>query len=101
MSIFFFYNNRKPRKYEHKPIYWDPRKEALDERIAKIKKEMGIEEEDKESYKPSIKGSFVNASPHLKRKLDKGEDREKRKSRNIIIAVILVILLVVAYYMYF
>ena len=100
MSLFFFYNNRKPKKYEHKPIYWDPQKEALEERIAKIKREMGIEQ-DEHSYKSTIKGSFINASPHLKRKIEKGEDSEKRKMRNSIIAVVLVILLIVFYYFYF
>ena len=43
MALFSFYHMRKPRQFEHKPIYWDPHKEALEERVSKIKREMGIE----------------------------------------------------------
>ena len=40
MALFSFYNMRKPRQYDHKPIYWDPHKEALEERISKVKREI-------------------------------------------------------------
>lgn len=43
MALFSFYNMRKPRQFDHKPIYWDPHKEALEERISKVKREMGVE----------------------------------------------------------
>ena len=46
MGMFSFYNMRKPRQFEHKPIYWDPRKEKLEQRIHKVKMEMGVEETD-------------------------------------------------------
>ena len=26
MALFSFYNVRKPRQFDHKPIYWDPHK---------------------------------------------------------------------------
>ena len=29
MALFSFYNMRKPRQFDHKPIYWDPHKEEL------------------------------------------------------------------------
>lgn len=35
MALFSFYNMRKPRQFDHKPIYWDPHKEALEERTVK------------------------------------------------------------------
>ena len=34
MALFSFYNVRKPRQFEHKPIYWDPDKEELEKRIS-------------------------------------------------------------------
>lgn len=43
MALFSFYNMRKPRQFDHKPIYWDPHKEALEERISKVKREMVVE----------------------------------------------------------
>ena len=44
MAFFSFYNVRKPRQFEHKPIYWDPHKEEMEERVRRIKREMGMEE---------------------------------------------------------
>lgn len=66
MGLFSFYNNRRPRQYDHKPIYFDPHKEAMEERVRKIKKEMGLIEQD-EDFKPSIKGTFVEGTSHLKK----------------------------------
>ena len=41
MAKFFFYNNRKPRKINYKPILFDPeedaRKEKLQKRINAVK----------------------------------------------------------------
>lgn len=42
MALFSFYNVRKPRQFNHKPIYWDPHKEAMEERVRKMKREMGL-----------------------------------------------------------
>ncbi len=39
MALFFF-NNKRIRKFEHKPIYWNPEREALEDRVARIRKEL-------------------------------------------------------------
>jgi hypothetical protein len=57
MSIFFFFYQRKPRPFEHKPIYFDPQKEAF-----QSAKEKGIK-------RSPIKGRFVEGTIHLKRRL--------------------------------
>ena len=44
MALFSFYNVRKPRQFNHKPIYWDPHKEAMEERVRKMKREMGMKQ---------------------------------------------------------
>lgn len=82
MGMFSFYNVRKPRQYEHKPIYWNPHKEALDKRIHDAKREMGLEIPDEE-YKPSIKGTFVEGTSHLKKSRDKGDDVRGRTYKNV------------------
>ena len=93
MALLSFYNNRRPRSFNHKPIYWDARKEALDERILKTKKEMGIVVSDEE-YKPNIKGTFVQGTTHLKKRIENGESAQTRKYVNVKLAIILVLLLV-------
>lgn len=100
MALFSFYNVRKPRKFNHQPIYWDPRKENLEERTRKIKRELGLEKVD-ENYKPQIKGTFVEGTTHLKRRVEKGETSQSRSYKNVKLAVALAVLLVLLWYLFF
>jgi len=100
MGLFSFYNNRRPRQYEHKPIYFDPHKEAMEERVRKIKKEMGLIEQD-EDFKPSIKGTFVEGTSHLKKRVSKGESTRSRSYKNIILIGAVVILVILGWYLFF
>lgn len=98
MGLFFFYNQKKPRGFNHKPIYYDPRKEALDERVQKVKREIGEPIDDAE-YKPNLKGAFRNETEHLNRK---DENPHKYSSAmSIRLGVALVLLVVLMYYLYF
>ncbi len=99
MSLFSFYNVRKPRQFEHKPIYWDSKKEALEERVLKVKREMGLEEKPEE-YKPQIKGSFIEGTTHLRRSKDRGDDSRGREYKNVKLFVVLVVLLVLFWFLY-
>ena len=92
MAFISFYNMRKPRQFDHKPIYWDPRKEALEERISKVKREMGIEE-PLEEYKPHIKGTFIEGTSHLKKHVERGESSRSRTYKNVKLFVGLAVLL--------
>ncbi|MDR2472264.1 MAG: hypothetical protein LBD53_01705 [Tannerella sp.] len=100
MGIFQFYNVRKPRQFEHKPIYYDPRKEALNRRVHKAKMELGVEETDYEQYKEDIRGSFVESTKHLRKSRDKGEDISSRLYKNMRLILVLVILAVLFWYFY-
>ena len=99
MALFSFYNVRKPRQFEHKPIYWDPHREAMQERVSKIKREMGMEE-PLEEYKPQIKGSFVEGTSHLKKSMDKGVDSRSLKYRNVKLLVALAVLAAVFWFLF-
>ena len=88
MALFSFYNMRKPRQFDHKPIYWDPHKEALEERISKVKREMGVEE-PLEEYKP-----------HLKKSVGRGEDSRARRYKNVKLAVALAVLAAFFWYLF-
>ncbi|MGL4292058.1 MAG: hypothetical protein ACRCSQ_00525 [Bacteroidales bacterium] len=91
-----FFNVRKPRQFRHDPIYFDPKKEELEERIRKVKREMG--ELPEEDYKPNLKGSFVDQTSHVRRR--QADEEKASSSRNIRLAVILAILLILLYYFY-
>ena len=100
MAFFSFYHVRKPRKYNYQPIYWDPRKEDLEERTRKVKRELGLEKVD-ENYKPQIKGTFVEGTSHLKKRIEKGETPRSRSYKNVKLAVALVLLGVLLWYLFF
>lgn len=96
MGMFPFYNMRKPRQFEHKPIYWDPRKEALEERIRKVERELDEKKEvDLENYKPSIKGTFVEGTSHLKKSKEKGDTSKDRTYKSMRLLLILAVLLAI------
>ena len=99
MALFSFYNVRKPRQFEHKPIYWDPRKEAMEERVRKVKREMGLEETEEE-HKPQIKGTFIEGTSHLKRSRDKGENSRSREYKNVKLLIALAVLALLFWYLF-
>lgn len=111
MGIQSFFKQRRPRQFQHKLIYWDPKKEELAERVERIRKELiasgELDEADvqalaeaeqatsvsdsdlatsAEGYDASrqIRGSFVGATRHLQRQQKQGvtsADRDQRMIR--------------------
>ena len=100
MAVFSFYKMRKPRRFEHKPIYYDPRKEALQERIRKMEIEMGVHKEGAEEYKPSIKGTFIEGTSHLKKSRARGDDMRLRESKNMRLLLILALLAAIFWFFF-
>ena len=82
MALFSFYNMRKPRQFDHKPIYWDPHKDPLEE------------------YKPHIKGTFIEGTSHLKKSVGRGEDSRARRYKNVKLAVALAVLAAFFWYLF-
>ena len=99
MAILPFYNMRKPRKFDHKPIYYDPRKEALQERIRKVEIEMGVRQEE-EDYKPAIKGTFIEGMTHLRKSRARGDDSSTREAKNMRLLLILALLLALLWFFF-
>jgi hypothetical protein len=100
MALFSFYNVRKPRQFEHKPIYWNPRREALEERIEKVKRETGILPKAAEEYKPSIKGTFIEGTTHLKKSRMRGDGVRDRIYRNMRLLLVLAVLGMLFWYLF-
>ena len=99
MALFSFYNTRKPRQFNHKPIYWDPHKEAMEERMRKIKREIGMDE-SLEEYKPQIKGTFIEGTSHLKKSHDRGDNERSRTYKNVKLLVALAVLGALFWYLF-
>lgn len=98
--MFFFYNNKKPRQFNYKPILYNPDKDEFNERVAKVKKEMGVIKD--EEFKPTIKGEFIRNTDHVRRKVKKDEGSPKKNTmKNTKLIIFLVVLIVIGYIMYF
>ncbi|MDR2815577.1 MAG: hypothetical protein LBB62_02595 [Proteiniphilum sp.] len=78
MGVFFFYYNRKPRKFNYTPILYNPeeeeRKKKLQARIEKVKREMGVLPEEKAPEKKDFKTEFVSQTRHLKKRKERESD---------------------------
>jgi hypothetical protein len=92
MGVFSFYNMRKPRQFDHRPIYWNPKREEMQERVQRIRRELGLEE-PLESYRPQIRGRFIEGTSHLKRDRARGNDQRVRTYKNARLVAALTILI--------
>ena len=86
---------RKPRGFQHNYIYYDPRKEKLKEIDERAKRELGLLP-PKEFTPEDIRGKFVQATKHVKRRKESGR---KPVSYGVLIIAI-VLLLGLMYYLY-
>ncbi|WP_298649245.1 hypothetical protein [uncultured Proteiniphilum sp.] len=103
MGIFFFYNNRKPRKFNYTPILYNPdeeeRKRKLQDRIDKVKREMGVQPEEKTGEKKDFKGEFVSQTRHLKKRKEKeNSGKSSFFANNGLLIIILVILFAIFFF---
>lgn len=81
---------KKPeyRRFDLKPRYWDPEKEAREEREKRIKAELGSKAEDG-FYTPHIRGQF--RSEYEKRKAARSNAGSARTIRFFMILILLFI----------
>jgi len=86
-----FLHTPKNKRFNFQPRYYDEDREELEKRVQKIKREMGVEDEDGEKpYVPHIKGQMRG---YFKKNVE-----QKRKS-TIRLVVILVVLFAIVYWL--
>lgn len=81
------------KQFNYSPRYWDPEKEERDDRIRRIKHELGYDLPSDPNRTTIRRGSFRQASQKTKVKAN--------RSSNIRLLVILVLLLLLAYFIFF
>ncbi len=93
MGVPSFFKQYGPRGFNYIPRYYDPDKEAREERVRMIKQEMGIVEEG-EKYVPRIqRGSMRN---YFRQK-----DRKVQRYTTIRLIVIILILIIISYIVFY
>jgi len=79
----------KPRKYSYKPVFYDPVKEALENRL-----------KDQESI-DGVPGSELRMRMRLRMNRKKLDERIRKRSRMMSILFTLLLLLLILYYIFF
>lgn len=91
MGIPSFFKLPKPRKFDYKPLYYDPVKERRQERNRQIERELGLDK-DKKYVSRIYHGIFRD---QIKRNL------KTERSSNIRLIIIFIILLLLAYLIFY
>src|SRR5690554_3457622 len=103
IATFFFYNDRKPRKYGYTPILYneeeEARKKKLEKRILEIKKEMGVIPEEPKKEPKVFKEEFISQTRHLRKRKEKElTGRGSFFSHNLILILIIALLFAIFYF---
>ena len=80
------------KRFNYSPRYWDPEKEEREERIRRIKAEMGYEVPSDPNRSTIKRGSFRQARQQAKIR--------STRSSNIRLVIILAVLLMLAYFLF-
>ena len=121
MGIQTFFKQRRPRQFEHKLIYWDPRKEELEKRVERIRQEMiaagELDPQAPTSEVPTdgdqtaplspstydsseqIRGAFMHSARHLSQQHKRGITSSDRDQR--IIKLMLALMVLGLFFWYF
>lgn len=86
-----YFKMREPRRFNHKYIFVDERKEKLDKIVDNAKRDLGMLPPEETTYKDRLRGAFVNETTHLKRRKEEGE-RFSTKTLVVLIAIALFVL---------
>lgn len=91
--MFSLFKKPEIRRFNLKPRYWDPEKEAREEREKRIKAELGLQ--DDKDYTPHIRGEFRRE--YQKRKASRSSIGSSQTLR---LFMILVLLFIAAFYVF-
>lgn len=83
------FNVQKPRRFNHPYIYVNERKEKLTKMEEDAKRELGMLPPEEYNPEERIRGKFVEATTHLKRRKTSG-----RKPLHIAVLIIIIVILV-------
>lgn len=80
-----YFKMREPRKFEHKYIFVDERREKLDKIVENAKRDLGMLPPKETTAEERIRGTFVNETTHLKRRKEEGV---RFSTKTLIVAII-------------
>jgi hypothetical protein len=98
MSLrFSVFKTKKPKQFEYKPLYYDPVKEELMQRVNAIKKETGqLKESTEES--DIVRQARITSAFQNNRSIRQNSSSGLMQNQTVRIAIIATILAAIAYY---
>jgi len=91
MALMRFFKTPKNQKFDYKPRYWDPKKEALEERLGKYKEE---NKGDTDAVKNRLKKGFKGKGASMDfRKTREIRTKELRRSNRVLLITVVVLAL--------
>lgn len=79
-----YFKQSEPRRFNHKYIFVDERKEKLDKIVENAKRDLGMLPPSEESYRDRLKGAFTGNDSHLARRKENGQ---RLSTRAILVAL--------------
>lgn len=91
------FTTAKPKRFEHKsPFAANERKQWLEARVRKVKREMGELPDEEIRAEEVIRGTFIEGTRHLKRRKEKeADDGSTAANRYVKLGVAIVLLIIV------
>lgn len=87
-----FFSLKEPRRFQHKPIFYDEDKEFHDALVNKAKKDLGMETDGKRDFRSSVKGSFrAGGESSEKITFNFRRTAERKSSRHVFVLVALLL----------
>jgi hypothetical protein len=93
MGIPRFFKVKEPNRFNYNPLYWDPAKEEFEDRVRRIKAELGQDVDYNRKSSTITRGSFRNYTP--------GTNRKAGRESNVRLFVITVVLMLLSYLLFF
>ena len=79
-----YFKQSEPRRFNHKYIFVDERKEKLDKIVENAKRDLGMLPPSEESYRDRLKGAFTGNDSQLARRKENGQ---RLSTRAILVAL--------------
>lgn len=93
-----FFHTPNAKQFNFKPRFYDPDKEERDERVRRMKEELGIVDENKKdpkNFRPNIKGQFRNSDGWQSKSSDTARKSQNRR------LIWLFVILALVFYLFF
>lgn len=90
-----FFRTPQHRVFNYKPVYWDPEKEAFEERVKKSREKIAATKKNED--KPYVPGGSIRGSFQKRHEVERRYPARQKLIRAIIVISLIVIMVLAVY----